>query len=771
MKKRDTEIHKTVHIFMKRCMKYFSIMFVLSLVIVPLYYTSYAMAKQLTINNSGTKLKEGMESLESQIMKSYEITSLLREEREFKRLFFLDGPPPSENYVDINVIQKKLRSLSLTNDLFSNIYITFKENPVFISNYFASDNYENVYGRFLGYSGLSAEEWRSMMYEEKYSEKLMPAKGITSTYYRQGEFQGMTAFINNSYFNGIDQESVLAIVFNQEDIIGKILHEDQRENSFAYITDQNQQILMSSNYPGSEALGDVRNLDEVTVASDKYITLTHKSDMLGLSTVVGIPLHTFQDQVNSLLNLVLYYAIGGTLVILLLSLLYSMKETLWLKKLVDAASKSMKTAYSISNEYSYINHAFSTITTLNEEQLKKLDALNHSMKSSILKHLIILGAHTEKEMLEVRSYFGQQFDRFCIVKVEFEFAESLHLDLSVQQNIGLEFAEALREWLPYEFMTISQHVREYTFVIFLHEPEECGAQHLKERFSQLIRMMTNNSPFPLKINAGISSVASGIKTAKSTYGQAVHALNTNENEVSSGVYTFDYKPGDAAEDKMIFELTLLLKLYDAIIAGESKLVSQMFQDSMNELAAYAPSEQERTQVYYLFRQTVSNANEAIFNDKKKSEEGSALSMPEFHQASDVNKLMNELMLIAIRLCETVSNHRKSNNEKLKEDMLAFIDTHLADSALSASGIADQLMISEKYVYAFVKEQTGKSLSKYIEEKRVAKAERLLLETDAPNSSVLKECGFGSENTFYRAFSKKHGVSPAVWRKNHGNLTE
>ena len=73
------------------------------------------------------------------------------------------------------------------------------------------------------------------------------------------------------------------------------------------------------------------------------------------------------------------------------------------------------------------------------------------------------------------------------------------------------------------------------------------------------------------------------------------------------------------------------------------------------------------------------------------------------------------------------------------------------------------MVSERYLYGVVKEASGKTFGKYIESLRMKKAEQLLLTTDLTNIQIFQQCGFGSENTFYRNFLKAHGMPPAVWK--------
>lgn len=259
-----------------------------------------------------------------------------------------------------------------------------------------------------------------------------------------------------------------------------------------------------------------------------------------------------------------------------------------------------------------------------------------------------------------------------------------------------------------------------------------------------------------------------MKNSKTAYQQAKYAISINENYISSGVYV--YEPVQEYSDKKVFDIAILIRLYDAIVAGEKSTVAQIFSDSLKTITACSFTEQEQLQIFFSFRQTVYNTHRVIINNKLEGEETHNVALPEYEHISDIIKLFNELYSIAEKLCDIVMENRRSNNEKLKEDIVEYINKHYSDVNLSASSIASALLISEKYVFSFVKEQTGKSLGKFIEEVRIVNAERLLLETEHSNSQILKLCGFGSENTFYRAFSKKHSVSPTVWRENKKNLT-
>lgn len=374
----------------------------------------------------------------------------------------------------------------------------------------------------------------------------------------------------------------------------------------------------------------------------------------------------------------------------------------------------------------------------------------------------MLGVSSENEKNEVEGYFNNKFDNFCVVKINYRIDELNEVDIAIKQNIALEIEKTFRTLNKNEFATLNILSTELIFVIFLADKEQENIRTIKSDLTELIRAINLNSQIPLIVNIGISDMLSGIKNAKLGYQQAKYAVSISGNYISSGVYV--YEAVKNYTDKKFFDIAVLIKLYDAIVAGEKNIVSQIFCDSLKIITSYSLTEQEQLQIFFSFRQTVYSTHKTIMNEKFVSDEKENLTLPEYDQLSDILRLFNELNKASMDLCDIVINNKRSNNEKLKKDILDYINANYSDVNLCAAVIATELLVSEKYVFSFIKEQTGKSLGKYIEEVRIANSERLLLETNYSNSEISKMCGFGSESTYYRTFSKKHSVSPIAWRE-------
>ena len=59
---------------------------------------------------------------------------------------------------------------------------------------------------------------------------------------------------------------------------------------------------------------------------------------------------------------------------------------------------------------------------------------------------------------------------------------------------------------------------------------------------------------------------------------------------------------------------------------------------------------------------------------------------------------------------------------------------------------------------------GISLSRFIRKVRMERAKELLLTTNDLISSIGKDCGYGDESSFHRAFKNYAGVTPDAFRK-------
>jgi transcriptional regulator GlxA family with amidase domain len=61
--------------------------------------------------------------------------------------------------------------------------------------------------------------------------------------------------------------------------------------------------------------------------------------------------------------------------------------------------------------------------------------------------------------------------------------------------------------------------------------------------------------------------------------------------------------------------------------------------------------------------------------------------------------------------------------------------------------------------------TGRSPKRYLTERRLELAARLLVTTPAPLSHIAEQTGYKSEFSLSRAFKRQHGLAPAHYRRS------
>lgn len=97
------------------------------------------------------------------------------------------------------------------------------------------------------------------------------------------------------------------------------------------------------------------------------------------------------------------------------------------------------------------------------------------------------------------------------------------------------------------------------------------------------------------------------------------------------------------------------------------------------------------------------------------------------------------------------------NEKVI-DVIAYIREHLSEE-LSVDILAKQCYLSKYHLMRQFKEATGYSIHRYINEKRIQAARRMIL-SGMPASKACYECGFRDYSTFARRFKMIVGRAPS-----------
>ena len=102
-------------------------------------------------------------------------------------------------------------------------------------------------------------------------------------------------------------------------------------------------------------------------------------------------------------------------------------------------------------------------------------------------------------------------------------------------------------------------------------------------------------------------------------------------------------------------------------------------------------------------------------------------------------------------------------QRLVNDIIEYTDNH-AVKDLSVKNISKELFFSPSYLGRLFSRQTGQSLSKFIQDKKLFAAKELLLSTEKPIEEIMYSVGYSDKTHFYDVFLQKYGMKPGEYRK-------
>lgn len=104
-----------------------------------------------------------------------------------------------------------------------------------------------------------------------------------------------------------------------------------------------------------------------------------------------------------------------------------------------------------------------------------------------------------------------------------------------------------------------------------------------------------------------------------------------------------------------------------------------------------------------------------------------------------------------------------NPESTIARICRYVDESYSDATLTVSSMAQKFDMTVANLSAYFKRKTGSSPLEYIQNKRIAEAKRLIIETDMKISEVAKAVGYYDTRPLIRSFKRVEGYTPTEYR--------
>ena len=116
----------------------------------------------------------------------------------------------------------------------------------------------------------------------------------------------------------------------------------------------------------------------------------------------------------------------------------------------------------------------------------------------------------------------------------------------------------------------------------------------------------------------------------------------------------------------------------------------------------------------------------------------------------------------------------AKNERDQEEKLRFIarlndviDSNIDKPDLDNQFLQNEMAMGRTSLYNKLKQATGMGTSEYINQRKIEKAEKLLLNTNLSISEISDRLGFTYQRYFSTLFKKTKGMSPSQFRNQQG----
>ncbi len=138
------------------------------------------------------------------------------------------------------------------------------------------------------------------------------------------------------------------------------------------------------------------------------------------------------------------------------------------------------------------------------------------------------------------------------------------------------------------------------------------------------------------------------------------------------------------------------------------------------------------------------------------------------EAAIYYRLIEMFVLIGRKYNETLENFKGTGGQKKKEyaekfmSVCSYINDHCIED-LSLEEVADLAGFSKYHFTRLFKNFTGMTFYKYLNQKRIAHAEKLLIDPEISITEVALHSGFNNLSTFIRMFKLVKGCTPTEFR--------
>lgn len=715
-----------VRIWINQFLKYLIIPIVFCLLLFPLYGLMHHQAETVQSAQVAESMTTAIASFENYLRTLQVTTIRLFNTDSFQHIAVRRGgmPEPAAANSAVNEFSSATYHLPYTGFAF----VSFANNSLIADENRVYADCAAFYPRMLEYEGWSVEQWKSTFGGK--TRVILPSRQvrINATAYPEKMLTIQQPYVTSSG----TLRGTCHFLVRERDLVSLFLPEPEwRAQGIFYLVQPDEAPLMQYQCDSLPPVPYETLETSLEYNDQPYLFVSRRIEPLNAYAVAGLPASLYAESLKTLDITIATYICIGFLVCLLLSAGMTLLELRRMRPVLEALGGTKVKSENLLKEF--VAQSINNYGSLSAELEQTRSALEASRISSLLRTGVI-ASQADRSALAQR--MGLTKHNYLILLPK-SVAEDLEDELTIMAVT--QCVRSAYDRPPYVYTAMEGNI---LAVVSLESAQDEDLIRMCRQTEALYAQLELSEPLI------VSDCFEGIDQISSAYWRV-----RNMAAYSDPTQKVCYLNEKSLVRNLTTDLASLERLSEYLMAGRTQEAQSLIDDffRVDDL-----SQQNFRQAFYSVR--------GILLSAARAADCEDLAFLCADTGKSVYQQVQGLHDLCFEVCSRVDMLKRSHNEALQKNILAWLGEQYMRPDLSIAMTAERFHISQKYVSQFLKDQTGKSYTEYIEELRLTQAMKLLKTTDLGVTEIALKCGFSTQNTFYKAFRRRYGASPSSMRQ-------
>jgi two-component system, response regulator YesN len=718
-------------------------------------------------------LQASVTQLDERLRELEDIVAIISDDRVNPNIASLlrrtDPATRSDYFEYINTINR-LPDYKLTNSTIAHYFIHLRRSRFILSPGVGSGREREFYESHLRYPGLTVESWIEDLYEHFHVRTYWPAQDLEGVV---GATKYVTLLRSIPIDSFVGYTGTVIFLIDERQILSSLdTVAGFGDGGVAYILDRDGTLVASSlsnwnnGYP--QSFDDGPRHTELQIGGQATSVVSVTSDHTGWTYAAAIPSNVFwrgMSIVRGLLLIVLLVTLAPGLVI---AIVFSYRYSRAVQAIVSKLRGSTGPQPGDEDEYRFIESSVVKLVARSSELMARLEQEEALLQNGFFARLLGGGYFDSQEIKSYLNYTDVTFVGGVYSAALFR-VEGYRGEISGESINELTMTSAVALNVLYEMLPKSAycHAVEPGTVAVLYSSRNSGLEKVDRDFQTVLKRIEERlrREYGVRMSCGVGNVCSELLGVSTSYQQALRCLDRGGETDGSVVAYVDLSTDHTTYAYSVDEEVRLINLVKAGATPEVlALLSTIGQHA--EGSTHQVSIEITQRLMNGIRHTLARMQSEVAStsDSAAAALGDCLDLVD--DCTDPVPFFEHAAAGLERASAAMNETKRSHNDLLRERIVSFVDEHYADPLLNLAVVATEFNLAEKYLSKFFKEQTGENFSVHIENVRMERARDLLVAGEQPVSEIARSVGYGSANTFHRAFKRIYGVTSTEYRDSH-----